>query len=281
MKFISGRVPALFRAPRRQQRLRKPKSRPGDFWRQLAMNDVLVNGSAAAGVPADDRGLLYGDGLFESIAFVGDRAPLWDVHMARLSRSAAALGFEAPDSALLADDCRQLVDGRNRSVVRIVVTRGSGGRAYTPLQTPRLRRIVQRRSWPAGLGKDREAGLDFHTSPIRLAAGGALAGLKHGCRLEQVLAAQRADQAGVDDALLYDANGWLTESVSSNVVLFIDGQAGTPVLDDDGVAGVGLTGVRGQRGEESEDRRIARRWGVRGGTRWGGWLSVPAWLAWA
>src|SRR5690625_3094493 len=241
MRFISEPVPALFRAPRRQRSLRKPKSRLGGCWRQSVMNDVLVNGRPAVDVPADDRGLLYGDGLFESIAFAGDRAPLWDLHMARLSRSAAALGFEAPDPALLAGDCRQLVDGKDRSVVRIVVTRGSGGRAYSPLQTPNLRRIAQRRSWPADLGKDREAGLDFHTSSVRLAAGGPLAGIKHGGRLEQVLAAQRADQAGVDDALLYDANGWLTEAISSNVVLFIDGRAFTPVLDDAGVVGVGLT----------------------------------------
>jgi len=220
------------------------------------MNDVLVNGRPAVGVPADDRGLLYGDGLFESIAFAGDRAPLWDLHMARLSRSAAALGFEAPDPALLAGDCRQLVDGKDRSVVRIVVTRGSGGRAYTPLQTPKLRRIAQRRSWPADLGKDREAGLDFHTSSVRLAAGGPLAGIKHGGRLEQVLAAQRADQAGVDDALLYDANGWLTEAISSNVVLFIDGRAFTPVLDDAGVVGVGLTWLVEQLGKEIEYRRL-------------------------
>lgn len=204
------------------------------------MADVLVDGRADDRVPVDDRGLLYGDHLFETIAFVGDRAPLWTHHMQRLVDDAARLRIPPPDPALLADECRRITAGHDRSVVRITITRGSGGRAYEPPEVPVPRRILFRRPWPERLERQQRDGLAMILAPVRLAEGGELAGIKHGNRLEQVLAADAARCAGADEALLLDRGGRVVEAVSSNIIARIDGRWVTPSLDHAGVRGVGL-----------------------------------------
>jgi 4-amino-4-deoxychorismate lyase len=204
------------------------------------MVEVLVDGIADDRVAADDRGLLYGDHLFETIAFVGRRAPLWRCHMDRLQRDARRLLMPPPEESLLAQDCQRLVESEGNSVVRITLTRGSGGRAYEPLERPQPRRIVARRAWPPGLSVSRAEGLTLHTSPVRLSVGGILAGIKHGNRLEQVLAAERARRAGVDEAVLLDIQDRVIEAIAGNLAVELRGRVLTPDLSTAGVAGVGL-----------------------------------------
>jgi 4-amino-4-deoxychorismate lyase len=204
------------------------------------MIEALVDGKPDDRVAVDDRGLLYGDHLFETIAFVGGRAPLWRFHMARLVRDARRLLMPEPDIDRLASECARLVAERPRAVVRVTLTRGSGGRAYEPPADPSPRRILLCRPWPSGLSADRTRGIVLHTSPIRLSIGPELAGIKHGNRLEQVLAAEHARRAGVDEAALFDVRGRLVEAIAGNLIVIVDGRAVTPGLDEAGVAGVGL-----------------------------------------
>lgn len=208
------------------------------------MPESLIDGQPCDRVPVDDRGLLYGDQLFETVAFHAGRAPLWDLHMKRLSRDAPRLLMPLPDPGLLARECRQLAAGQDRCVIRICLTRGSGGRAYEPPARIEPRRILIRRPWPADLERRRREGICVHTSPVHLAAGSLLAGSKHGSRIEQVLAAEHARRSGVDEALLFDASGRLVEAIAGNLVLVIDDQPVTPELGGAGVAGVGLDWLR-------------------------------------
>lgn len=214
------------------------------------MTEALVNGEPCDVVPLDDRGLLYGDHLFETVGFVSGRAPLWHLHMARLVRDARRLLIPEPDPELLASECARLVEGQRRAVVRITLTRGSGGRAYEPLAQPSPRRILVRRSWPTTIAQDRARGIAVHTSPVSLSAGRELGGIKHGNRLEQVLAAEHARRAGVDEAVLFDVDGRLVEAIAGNLILFIDGEAVTPRLAGAGVAGVGLEWLQRRIGHD-------------------------------
>ncbi|WP_376695467.1 aminodeoxychorismate lyase [Wenzhouxiangella sp. EGI_FJ10305] len=220
------------------------------------MVDALVNGEPCNVVPLDDRGLLYGDHLFETVAFVCGRAPLWDRHMARLARDARRLLMPEVDPDLLAAECARLVDGQRRAVVRITLTRGSGGRAYEPPDAPRPRRILARRPWSATIDQVRTEGIVLHTSPVRLSVGRELAGIKHGNRLEQVLAAEHARRAGVDEAVLFDVDGRLVEAIAGNLVLLIDGKAVTPRLAGSGVAGVGLEWLGERLGSDLATREL-------------------------
>ncbi|NBB93287.1 MAG: aminodeoxychorismate lyase [Gammaproteobacteria bacterium] len=223
------------------------------------MVDALVNGEPATAVALDDRGLLYGDHLFETIAFIGGRAPLWRLHMARLTADASRLLIPPPDSELLAAECDRLLDGRDRAVIRITLTRGSGGRAYEPPAEPRPRRILLRRPYPSDLDTAREQGLWLVTSPVRLASRSVLAGIKHGNRLEQVLAAEAARRAGADEAVLFDAEGRLVEAIAGNLVLFIGERAVTPAASGAGVAGVGLRALKELLGDRLVEAELDAR----------------------
>src|SRR5690554_1411234 len=192
--------------------------RPEACWRQSDMPEHLVNGQPANSVPADDRGFLYGDQLFETVGFRAGHAPLWQRHMARLVRSAPRLFMPAPDPCVLEAECKRLLETGGDGVIRISLTRGSGGRAFEPPEAPELRRVLSRRAWPQGLEQQRRNGLVVHSSPLRLAGNSSLAGLKHGNRLEQVLAAEHARRAGMDEALVFAADGELIEAIAGNVV---------------------------------------------------------------
>ncbi|MCH8478368.1 MAG: aminodeoxychorismate lyase [Wenzhouxiangella sp.] len=203
------------------------------------MNRTLVDGREIDSVPADDRALLYGDGLFETIAFIDGQAPLWPRHWQRFSESCERLGLDCPDQAGLLEDCRRLAPDAGQVVIRFLLSRGSGGRAYWPPEPARPRLIVQSRSWPESLARQRREGLNLVSSRIRLASASMLAGIKHCNRLEQVLAARHCALQGADEAVLFDGRERLVEAIASNLILDLDDGLVTP-WSEAGVRGVGL-----------------------------------------
>jgi 4-amino-4-deoxychorismate lyase len=201
--------------------------------------DALVDGKPASTVPVTDRGLLFGDGLFETLGFWRGCCPLWNLHWARLERACEALGLACPDENETRQDCERLIVGQDYSVVRITLTRGSGGRAYWPDPEALPRRIVFRRDWPSGQQLQQRNGLRAVRSTIRLSIQPRLAGLKHANRLEQVLAAMECQSMAADEAVLFDQEGHLAEAVASNLLLRIDGSWVCPESRAS-VTGVGL-----------------------------------------
>ncbi|TVQ31554.1 MAG: aminodeoxychorismate lyase [Wenzhouxiangella sp.] len=204
------------------------------------MTRALIDGQAGACVAVDDRALLYGDGLFETIAFRDGRAPLWDLHWQRFQHGCNVLGLACPEQDHVMAQCRQLSPQHGLAVIRFQLTRGSGGKAYWPAAEPRPRLIVQGRAWPAELAAQREKGLRLCTAELRLASDSPLAGLKHCNRLEQVLAARECARRDCDEALLFNGQGLLVEAIASNLVLDLgDDELVIPDAAA-GVAGVGL-----------------------------------------
>jgi 4-amino-4-deoxychorismate lyase len=219
------------------------------------MTDCLVDGRPAESVPVDDRGLLYGDHLFETIAVQDGRAPLWSGHWARLVRGCQMLGLTVPDEQQVLSECLGLSPPDAAVVIRLTLTRGSGGRAYFPLEPPKCRRIVQVRAWPSGLEQQQSEGMVLVTSSVRMATGSMLAGLKHGNRLEQVVAARACARAGADEALVFDVQDRLVEGIMSNVIVELGDRAVVPESGG-GVDGVGLAWLRSQPGVDIESVRL-------------------------
>ena len=205
--------------------------------------DTLVNGRQRDQIVATDRGLLFGDGVFETMGFYRGKCPLWTLHMARLQRGCLALGLETPDFDLLRRECETVIENCTRAVVRLTVTRGSGGRGYWPDATEsgptEQSRIVHRRAWPRGQEQAQNHGLNAMISSICLAEQSALAGLKHCNRIEQILAARECQRYAVDEAVLLDQVGHVAEAISSNLLLRSDGLWRAP-SSPAAVAGVGL-----------------------------------------
>ena len=222
------------------------------------MTAILVNGRADAAVDPMDRGLLYGDGLFETVAIVGGRPRFLDWHFERLSGGARALGFPAPDLDALRTDIAG-VASEPRCVVKLILTRGIGERGYRPPRNARPTRIVAASPWPAGLREAATKGVRLGWCRMRLARNGTLAGLKHLNRLEQVLARSEWDDGAMDEGLMQDDRGRVIAATQANLFARIDGTWATPRLDECGVAGVMRRAFRawcGERGTAVEERTL-------------------------
>lgn len=198
----------------------------------------LVDGEPAAACPSDDRGLAYGDGVFRTLRVAHGRPQAWTAHMTRLADDAHRLGLARPNARQLWHDAQQLIAERPDGVLKIILTRGSGGRGYAPAEAATLRRIVSIHDLPAhALGQ--APLLELEWSPVALARQPLLAGVKHLNRLEQVLARDDCRRRGTADAAMCDSAGWLISTTMRNLLLRdASGRWWTPALDQAGVAGV-------------------------------------------
>ena len=200
---------------------------------------ALVNGQPASEIPVADRGLQYGDGLFETIRVSNGRCRHWMLHLARLRRGCEALGIRMPDPELLKTEARRLLASGDfqEVILKLIVTRGSGGRGYAPrnmLPPSRLFSVHPLPRYPAHWFK---RGVRARFCDMRLSRQPRLAGIKHLNRLEQVLARQEWGSEFAEGIML-DEQGNVVEGVMSNLFALIDGRLVTPPLEQCGVAGV-------------------------------------------
>jgi 4-amino-4-deoxychorismate lyase len=220
--------------------------------------DVLVDGRPADSLPADDRGLAYGDGVFETIRFHAGIAPLWTGHMARLRRGCRRLGLPAPDPTLLCSEAASLAGGRD-VVIKLILTRGSG-RGYAPAAAGGARRLLLRQPVPVLPVRLYRDGVRLRWCRLRLAIQPALAGLKHLNRLEQVLARGEWSDPAIDEGLCLDADGHVVCATAANVFIVRAGVLLTPLLDRCGVAGVARAALlaRARRWLPVREARLVR-----------------------
>jgi len=197
-----------------------------------------VNGVAGSAVSALDRGLHYGDGLFETMAVI-DRTPLlWARHMGRMLAGCNRLGIPIPDRAVLTEELdRALALADPRAIVKIIVTRGSGGRGYRDPDPIEPLRIITLNPWPDHPRTYWRDGVHVRICATRLARQPVLAGIKHLNRLEQVLARNEWQNDDAVEGLMCDDQGRLIEGTMSNVFLRVRGRIITPDLEGCGVAG--------------------------------------------
>lgn len=210
---------------------------------------VLVNGVPATTLSVFDRGLSYGDGLFETIRFVQGRAPLWSRHVDRLLDGCGRLRVPAPDANALASEASVVVAGLEHAVVRITITRGLGERGYAPPASPAVRRIVAAFEAPAMTGDLYLAGLHARWCETRLSVQPLLAGLKHLNRLEQVMARAEWSDAAVAEGLVCDTEGRVVSGTMTNLFAVLDGRLVTPPVTRCGVAGVARAEILAARAE--------------------------------
>jgi len=199
---------------------------------------TLINGHEGASLPVTDRGLQYGDGLFETLALRNCEPLLWGRHIQRLGDGCQRLGLPAPETELLHEEVTRIAGTEARSVAKIILTRGVAGRGYRMETSGSATRIVQRLPWPAYPEAAGKEGVIVRWCDTRLARQPLFAGIKHLNRLEQVLARAewRDDYA---EGLMRDTDGLVIEGTKTNLFLVLtDGTVVTPDLSQSGVAGV-------------------------------------------
>lgn len=198
----------------------------------------LVNGEPSTTVAADDRGLQYGDGLFETLAVSNGQCEFWQAHLARLALGCQRLQLSMPAQECLEHEANRLCQDQQRAVLKIILTRGSGGRGYRPAATAATTRVLSCSAWPDYPVSHAQQGVQIRLCTLRLAAQPALGGIKHLNRLEQVLARLEWDDPNIVEGLLLDQRGHLIEGTFCNVFIVQEGRLYTPDLAHCGVAGV-------------------------------------------
>jgi 4-amino-4-deoxychorismate lyase len=197
--------------------------------------ELLVDGRATSDSWPLDRGLQYGDGLFETMLVRGGRIRFEDLHRARLEEGCRRLRIDA-DQPPMWEQARGIAARHTDALLRLQVTRGTAvARGYTPTGRERATCILAMFAAPAG---ELPPQLRVRTLPNRLGENTDLAGLKHCNRLEQVLARQAMLGSDAFEGLLASSSGLLISGTMSNVFLELEGSIVTPVLDRCGVAGV-------------------------------------------
>jgi len=198
-----------------------------------------VDGRAATELPADDRGLAYGDGLFETMRVVAGRAPLWTWHMERLEEGCRRLGLPQPSPGMLLDEVAAATDGLDDAVLRITWTAGSGPRGYPRQATVPGRLIVVAAALHHANTFMATHGVALFECATRWSLQPKLAGIKHLNRLEQVLARAEWDDPSFSDGLMLDIDDRVISTTSASIGLVVDGVPMFPALHRCGVAGVG------------------------------------------
>ena len=195
-----------------------------------------IDGRPGAPLPLSDRGLAYGDGLFETIRVVDGRADLLPLHRQRLLRDCIRLDI-ALDMARLDTEIAAALAAGDSGVLKVIVTRESQRRGYMPGRAARGRRLLLFYPQPIAAFAA-TAPLRLRLCRQRLSLQPALAGIKHLNRLEQVMARGEWSDPAVHEGLLLDSTGSLIEATAANLFLVSDGELLTAKLDRCGVAGV-------------------------------------------
>ncbi len=202
----------------------------------MQIPDVIINGVEADQISSFDRGLSYGDGVFETIAVKQGEIQYWDDHLQRLQQGCKALNLQGLDISLLKKEVDQLIDSELACIIKIIITRGLGERGYKPTKKP-LTRIVQKFSWPEFPKSFQETGVEVTQCEFRLSSQSKLSKIKHLNRLEQVLARSEWEDE-YQEGLVCDNDDNVIEATSANVFFQVENKLITPDVSQCGVEGV-------------------------------------------
>lgn len=199
---------------------------------------IWVDGERASALPLPDRGLDFGDGLFETLLLRAGVPQFQQLHLDRLAAGLEVLAF--PDCLDRALNCLQQAAGQLQqhawSALRLTVTRGSAPRGYAPPVNASPRIIIT----AAPLNQDRSqlsspVALDW--AQMRWSSQPYLAGIKHLNRLEQVLVANQLATLDADELVVLDQQGHVCSVSAGNLFMMKEGQLLTPALETCGIAG--------------------------------------------
>ncbi len=197
-----------------------------------------INGRRNTRIDSFDRGLQYGDGLFETMRIRRGQIRLLDYHLDRLAAGCGRLEFAGPPVPALRRELARIAALRREGVLKLIVTRGRGLRGYRPTGRERCTRILALHALPKTVVADASAAVRVRLCVTPLGLNPRLAGLKTLNRLESVLARCEWNDARIWEGLMQDVDENIVCGTMSNLFLRRGSTLMTPVLDRCGVAGV-------------------------------------------
>lgn len=180
----------------------------------------LLNGQSADSIDLLDRGLHYGDGLFETIAVINEQPLCLDKHLQRLLSGCTRLKFDFNDAEILKSEITSICKNADQAVLKITLTTGIGGRGYKRSSSElKPTRLLAIHPWPEYPDNYSTQGIQAYPCSNRLGHNPGLAGIKHLNRLEQVLARNEWDDANTMEGLMLDIDDNVIAGTMSNLFL--------------------------------------------------------------
>jgi branched-chain amino acid aminotransferase len=182
---------------------------------------VFLNGrflsEAEAVVPVNDRGFMYGDGLFETMRVVNGKPFRFAQHLERMTRGAEFLKIKPPFAPKeLEKFAAQLIEQNKMpdAILRVTLTRGPGERGYKFNGDSKPTVVMTLHVAPS---LENSVEWNLITSSFRIPAADALSSFKTTSKLLHVMARAEAAEKGADEALLINTNGEVAETASGNI----------------------------------------------------------------
>lgn len=199
---------------------------------------ILVNGDSKDHIEIADRGFQYGDGLFETIEVINGKPVFLKLHLGRLKAGCHRLHIPCPSLALIRQESITLCKHSEHAVLKIIVTRGSGGRGYRQPDILNPTRVLSLHPYPHYPDDYQEKGVTTFFCQTRLGLNPVLAGIKHLNRLEQVLARAEWNDPSIQEGIMLDINGHVIEGTMSNLFYVKNKVVYTSAITQTGVDGI-------------------------------------------
>ncbi|WP_350431054.1 aminodeoxychorismate lyase [Shewanella sp. H8] len=206
------------------------------------MAPVWVNHVENGLINPFDRGVAYGDGVFATMrtasADMSAGILFLDGHIDRLQQSCERLGIKWFPSDSLLQQLSQLAQQYPQHCIKLLLTRGVGGRGYQAPLSATVTEVLSVHPIPEHYLNWQQTGISLASSPICLGKQPLLAGIKHLNRLEQVLIKSQPLPSHHQDWLVFDCDGNVIESSIANIFIVKNDQVLTPAITHAGVSGV-------------------------------------------
>lgn len=198
----------------------------------------IINGIETDKVSIKDRSLNYGDGVFETIVVHGNKLHYWKAHYERLQKGCKVLGIKTPIEVELLSDIKKLDLREDAAILKIIVSRGAGGRGYLADKSIEPTVIISLNKWPNFVNQYQQQGIHTRLCQHRLIINPALAGIKHLNRIDQVIARNEWHNNQIEEGLMLDQDDYLVEGTGTNLFMKIEDQWFTAPVSSCAVAGV-------------------------------------------
>jgi len=204
---------------------------------------VFINGSLVpkeeAKVSVFDRGFLYGDGVFETVRIYNGRPFMIDEHITRLLQGLKAVRFTKLPAGLKVYAAKVIdANGVRNGILRIAVTRGEVISGIDPSACKEPTIVISARESVPYPDAAYETGYRVTISKIRKDGRSHLCGIKSANFLTHILAKGEAADAGVDDAVMVNYDGFVTEATVSNVFVVKGNALVTPSVESGILPGI-------------------------------------------
>jgi 4-amino-4-deoxychorismate lyase len=199
---------------------------------------MIVNGQQQQHIDIADRAFQYGDGCFTTMAFRNGHLEFFDAHISRLKLACKRLYIDFNKWSDIERCIVESLQSTDNCVVKVIITRGVGGRGYSPEGAEHPSFIITHHVIPKHYILWQTDGIKLTISTITLACQPQLAGIKHLNRLEQVLVKHALVKTSYDDAIVCDTEQNVIETSVGNLFWYKDNVWYTADHSESGVEGV-------------------------------------------